>query len=159
MKIFVSVLAFALTFAMTAKSLAEEAHHEANSQEEKEEHLSEKMNSLFPPKQPDLAAQKVPGKPELTSPAYFAAINGETVKLEWKAGEGAQEYHVQVATDPNFKWLVAEDHSHKETSFEVSKLEPGKHYFWRVASVRPDNWKTFRKSYFATSMFETPAAK
>ncbi len=157
MKILVSVLAIALTFVLTSKSLAsEEAHGEGHGGHEQ---LAEKMNSLFPPKQANPEDAKIPAKPELSSPAYFAAVKADSVKLEWKAAEGAQEYHVQVATDANFKWLVAEDHSHKETSFEVTKLEPGKHYFWRVASVRPDNWKTFRKSYFAASMFETPAAK
>lgn len=154
MKILVSVLAIALTFALTTKALAsEEAHGEDH------EALAKKMNSLFPPKQANPEDAKIPAKPELTSPAYFAAITTPSVKLEWKAAADAQEYHVQVATDPNFKWIVAEDYAHKETNFEVTKLEPGKHYFWRVASVRPDNWKTFRKSYFAASMFETPAAK
>lgn len=157
MKILVSVLAIALTFALTSKSLAsEEAHGEGHGGHEQ---LAEKMNSLFPPKQADMEAQKIPAKPELSSPAYFTAVKGDTVKLEWKAAQGAQVYHVQVATDANFKWLVAEDQTHKETSFEVTKLEAGKHYFWRVASVRPDNWKTFRKSFFASSMFETPTAK
>ncbi|MGE5087195.1 MAG: fibronectin type III domain-containing protein [Bacillota bacterium] len=155
MKIFVSLLTFAMTLALTCPSLAEEAHEGGGAHEK----LGEKMNSLFPPKQADLAAQAVPAKPDLTSPAYFAAINGTSTTLKWKSAEGAEVYHVQVATDANFKWLVAENHEVKDTSFEVTNLEAGKHYFWRVASVRPDNWKTFRKSYFATSMFETTAAK
>ncbi|HWU44224.1 MAG TPA: fibronectin type III domain-containing protein [Bdellovibrio sp.] len=155
MKILVSMFAFALTFSLTTRSFAAEGEHHGKDHEE----TAEKMNSLFPEKKADLENQKIPAKPELTSPAYFAAVKADSVKLEWKAAEGAQEYHVQVATDPNFKWLVAEDFAHKETSFEVNRLEAGKHYFWRVASVRPDNWKTFRKSYFAGSMFETPAAK
>lgn len=154
MKILASVLVFALTLALTSASLASEEGHGGGHEE-----LSKKMNSLFPPKEANLEDRKVPAKPELSSPAYFSAVTGDSVKLEWKAAEGAQEYHVQVATDPNFKWLVAEDFAHKETSFEVTKLEAGKHYFWRVASVRPNNWKTFRKSYFATSMFETSTVK
>lgn len=152
MKIFVSLFAFAMTLALTCTSVAEE-HGGGH------EDLGKKMNSLFPPKEADMAAQAVPAKPELTSPEYFQAIKGETTTLKWKAAQGAQVYHVQVATDSNFKWLVAENHDVKDTSFEVTKLEAGKHYFWRVASVRPDNWKTFRKSYFATSIFETSAAK
>jgi len=155
MKILVSLFVFAMTLALTSPSLAEEHGGAAHDKEK----LGEKMNSLFPPKQADIAAQTVPAKPDLTSPAYFSAINGAAATLKWKAAEGAQVYHVQVATDANFKWLVAENQEVKDTSFEVANLEAGKHYFWRVASVRPDNWKTFRKSYFATSMFETTAAK
>ncbi|MBO9665859.1 MAG: fibronectin type III domain-containing protein [Bdellovibrio sp.] len=156
MKIFASLVAFAMTLALTCPSLAEESHGGGGHSKEA---LGEKMNELFPPKQADMEAQAVPAKPELTSPEYFAAIKTDSVTLKWKDAEGAQVYHVQVATDPNFKWLVANEQEVKGTSFDVTKLEAGKHYFWRVASVRPDNWKTFRKSYFAMSMFETPAAK
>ncbi|UYL08603.1 fibronectin type III domain-containing protein [Bdellovibrio sp. SKB1291214] len=156
MKIFASLIAFAFTLALTAPVVASEGHSGPNIHTKEE--LGKKMNSLFPPKQMDKEAQTVPAKPELTSPEYFAAIKGETVTLKWKEAKDAQEYHVQVATDANFKWLVAEDQHVKATTFDVAKLEAGKHYFWRVASVRPNNWSTFRKSYFAMSMFETPGA-
>lgn len=146
-------LTLTLIFAFTAKAFASEGGHEGH------EELSKKMNSLFPTKEANLEDRKIPAKPSLTSPTYFSSIAGNTVKLTWSPGEGAEEYHIQVATDPNFKWLVAEDFSHKETSFEFAQLEAGKHYYWRVASVKPNNWKTFRKSMFATSMFETQAVK
>ncbi len=156
MKIFASLIVFALTLAVTAPVLANEGHSGPNHHSKEE--LGEKMNSLFPEKQMKAESQTIPAKPELSSPEYFAAVKGDSVTLKWKEAKDAQEYHVQVATDPNFKWLVVEDHHVKATTFDVTKLEAGKHYFWRVASVRPDNWKTFRKSYFATSMFETPDA-
>jgi hypothetical protein len=162
MKILVSVLAFAMTLAFTMKSLAADAEHGA-------EHggghggghggLAEKMNTLFPPKETNPAKRAVPAKPELVAPAYFAAIKADKTNLEWKAVEGADQYHVQVATDPNFKWLVANEQAVKATNFEVAGLEAGKHYFWRVSAVKTDNWNTFRKSFFAMSMFETPAVK
>jgi hypothetical protein len=151
MKILVSVFAFVLS--LSFNSLASEEGHGGH------EELSKKMNSLFPEKEANLAERTTPEKPALTNPAYFSSISGTTVKLEWKEAKDAEEYHVQVATDPNFKWLVAEDFALKTTSFEVSNLEAGKHYYWRVASVKPNNWKTFRKSFFATSMFETQAVK
>ncbi|MEK2689152.1 fibronectin type III domain-containing protein [Bdellovibrio sp. GT3] len=154
MKIFASLIAFAVTLALTAPALAEGGGPTHHTKEE----LKEKMNLLFPPKEVNKDDQIIPAKPELTSPEYFAAIKGETVQLKWKEAKDAQEYHVQVATDANFKWLVADDQHVKATTFDVSKLEAGKHYFWRVASVRPNNWSTHRKSYFAMSMFETPAS-
>ncbi|MNL55727.1 hypothetical protein D3C87_1791590 [compost metagenome] len=113
------------------------------------------MNSLFPPKQPDLAKGKAPAKAKLVGPAYFSTVNGDSTQLSWEAVEGADVYHVQVATDANFKWLVAEDFTVKATNFQVSKLEAGKHYFWRVAGVKEDNASTHRKAFFATSMFAT----
>lgn len=155
MKILVSLLAFAFTLALTSPSLAEEGHGGGGGHE----NLAEKMNALFPPKQEQPAKHDVPAKPELVSPAYFSEIKGDKTSLQWKAVNGAEEYHVQVATDPNFKWLVANDYHVTGTSFEATGLEAGKHYFWRVAAVKPNNWSTFRRSYFAMSMFATPAAK
>ncbi|WP_413558914.1 fibronectin type III domain-containing protein [Bdellovibrio sp. HCB209] len=159
MKIFASLLVFALTLALTAPAIsAEEGHGHGGPTHHSKEELGKRMRELFPEKPVDEMAQTIPAKPELTSPDYFAAIKGETVTLKWKEAKDAQEYHVQVATDANFKWLVADDQHVKATTFDVTKLEAGKHYFWRVASVRPNNWSTFRKSYFAMSMFETPGA-
>lgn len=152
MKILVSLLAFALTLALTSPSLAEQGHGGGG-----HGNLAEKMNALFPEPQAQPEKNNVPTKPELSAPAYFAEVKGEKATLTWKAVQGAEEYHVQLATDPNFKWLVANEYHHKATSFEATGLEAGKHYYWRVAAVKPNNWSTFRKSFFATSMFATPA--
>ncbi|WP_374075952.1 fibronectin type III domain-containing protein [Bdellovibrio bacteriovorus] len=154
MKILVSLLAFALTLALTSPSLAEEGHGGGG-----HGNLAEKMNALFPKPQEQPDKHDVPAKPELSSPAYFSEVSGDKTALTWKAVAGADEYHVQVATDANFKWLVANEYHNKTTSFEATGLEAGKHYFWRVAAVKSTNWSTFRKSFFATSMFATPAAK
>lgn len=154
MKIIVSLFAFALTLALTSPVLAEQGHGGGG-----HGNLAEKMNSLFPEPQAQPAKREVPAKPELSAPAYFSEIKGDKTALSWKAVPGADEYHVQVATDPNFKWLVADVHHYKETSFEATGLEAGKHYFWRVAAVKSNNWSTWRKSFFASSMFMTPDAK
>lgn len=154
MKLLVSLLAFVATLALTSPSLAEQGHGGGG-----HGNLAEKMNALFPPKQAEPAKREVPSKPELSAPAYFTKISGDKVTLQWKEVAGADEYHVQVATDPNFKWLVANDYHHKTTSFEATGLEAGKEYFWRVAAVKSTNWSTFRKGYFANSMFATSAVK
>lgn len=151
MKIALSLLAFAMTLALTSPSVAEEAAHGGGGHHG----LSEKMNALFPQAQPNPDKRAVPAKPELAGPQYFSQVKGDKVTLQWKAVEGAEEYHVQLATDPNFKWLVANEYHVKATSFDAAGLEAGKHYYWRVAAVKPNNWSTFRRSFFATSMFET----
>lgn len=151
MKTALSLLAFALTLALTSPSVAEEAAHGGGGHHD----LSGKMNALFPQPATELEKRQVPGKPELAAPTYFAQIKGDKATLQWKAVEGADEYHVQVATDPNFKWLVADNNHVKATSFDATGLEAGKHYYWRVAAVRSTNWTTFRHGFFASSMFET----
>ena len=115
--------------------------------------ISEKMNSLFPEKQADLAKSTRPTKAEPTSPKFLATVAAGAVNLEWQATEGATNYHVQVATDPQFKWLVANDHFVKTTNFNFAQAEAGKRYFWRVASVKDQNESAFTKSNFVSSAF------
>lgn len=152
MKIVLSLLAFAMTLALTSPSVAEEAAHGGGGAHHG---LSEKMNALFPQPTHQPEKRALPAKPELAAPTYYSKVQGDKVTLQWKAVEGAEEYHVQLATDPNFKWLVANEYHVKATSFDAAGLEAGKHYFWRVAAVKPNNWSTFRRGLFATSMFET----
>ncbi len=122
--------------------------------------LTEKMNALFPPKQPKLEKRAVPAVPELSAPNFYSAVKGNKVTLNWNKIDTATEYHIQVSTEPTFsnaKNMVINDYHVKDTNFEVSNLEAGKHYYWRVAAVNVNNWSTFRKSAFASSMFETAA--
>ncbi|UOF00696.1 fibronectin type III domain-containing protein [Bdellovibrio reynosensis] len=149
MKIVVSLFAFAMTLALTAPAMAEEGGHGGGGHGD----LSAQMNALFPQPMSNPDKRKVPAVVELTGPAYNEAVTGGKAALAWKANPDANEYHVQVATDPNFKWLVANEYHVTDAKFEVSGLEAGKNYFWRVAPVRSGNWSTFRKGFFATSMF------
>lgn len=122
--------------------------------------LTEKMNALFPPKKPVMEKREVPATPELTAPAFFAKVKGTSVTLNWSKVEGASEYHVQVSTEPTFTnnlYMVKNEYHVTDTNFEVTSLEAGKQYYWRVAAVKDNNWTTLRKGFFASSMFETPA--
>lgn len=116
-------------------------------------------NALFPPKQPNKALSTTPADPQLVSPEFMKTVREPSVTLTWKEVEGAQKYHVQVATDPNFKWLKADENLYQGTSLEVKNLEAGKHYYWRVAAVKPDNMSTYMTGNFSKSMFQTPEAK
>ena len=153
MKILISLITFVCTLALTSPSVAAEGGGEHGGGHG---NLTEKMNALFPHKKADPEKSNVPAKPELAGPAYFSKIDADKTTLTWKAVPTADEYHVQVATDPNFKWLTANEYHVKDTTFEATNLVPGKHYYWRVAAVKSTNWSTFRKSFFAMSMFETP---
>lgn len=139
MKILVSVLVFVTALTTGTQVLASDRD----------------MNALFPPPQANTTLGERPEKPELTSPSYFQKIGESKVTLQWKASPNAESYHVQVATDSNFKWLVKEENLYKGTSLEVSGLANGKHYFWRVSGVKPNNKAGHIQGGFATSMFET----
>ncbi len=174
MKLFLAVFVFFLTLSLTYKvSSAEnetcqatatekcepnktEGHENKHSPEHGEHNeLSKKMNSLFPEKQKDLTISDRPTIVKLASPKFLEVVSGTSAKLNWNQVERATNYHVQVATDPNFKWLVANDHWVKGTTYEVSKLEAGKRYFWRVAAVKDDNISMHTKSLFVSSAFDT----
>ena len=167
MKLLVAVLVFIATLGLTTKSVA---NHEPNHEEKcsgdskacgeakaahgenEEEANAAKMSSLFPTKQKNADLGARPAVTELTSPAFLAVVGAGSVKLEWKAVPTATDYHVQVATDPNFKWLVANEKFVKTNSYDF-KAEAGKRYFWRVASFKGDNNPSYTKSNFVGSAF------
>lgn len=170
MKLLLAVGIFMITLALTIQSTAStpdtacSAHNandakclaEQNAHGAKAEHHdpSAKMNSLFPEKHPIEKMAIQPSSVELTAPKFLSKVNG-SAKLQWKESKGANAYHIQVATDPNFKWLVAEEHLLRATSFEFTKIEAGKKYFWRVAAYNSENESSFTKSNFTSSTFVT----
>ncbi len=141
------VATLALTTQSTANTAAKEGHHNG---------LPAKMNSLYPEKQADHSRAVKPAVIEISAPAFLSNVAAGTVKLEWTSGttvNGSVQYHVQVATDPNFKWLVANEHFVKNNMFEFTKAEAGQKYFWRVASFKGDNNSSYTKSNFVSSVF------
>jgi len=135
---------------------SEPAHNAPGSGQDTSHELKSKAGAnlnLFPEKQQDASKKAVPAKPTLTEPAYKAAITGGAVTLRWNAVDGANAYHVQVATDPAFKWLVSDEWNLTATSFEQKNLQAGQSYFWRVAALRTANESGFMKGWFAHNMF------
>lgn len=111
------------------------------------EEAKEEATNLFPPKQADKSKGTTPSKVELIEPKSFSEVAGPRVELQWKAAEGATSYKVQVATDPNFKWLVTEKDFLTETKFAVDGLESGKEYHWRVFPWKKDNDPTWTSGF------------
>lgn len=109
---------------------------------------------LFPPKLPNVQVTTPPATPVLTSPEFEAKVAGSAT-LKWEAVAGADGYHLQVATDPAFKWLVKNDTLVTEAQASVGELKANVHYYWRVAAVKRGNEATYTKSAFATQMFST----
>ena len=157
MKVVLTLFVFFLTLALTFKTIAEEQSHESHKTEHSGGHneLSNRMNSLFPEKQKNSAVGVPPKQTKLEEPKFLSKVSAGTVKLQWTETAGATNYHVQVATDPNFKWLLINDHWIKNTSYDFTTAEPGKRYFWRVASVKNDNISMYTKSLFVSSAFDS----
>ena len=110
---------------------------------------------LFPQPQMNKAKSTPPKKTELIEPAFMAQVPGTSVTLKWNTVETAENYHLQVATDATFKWLKVDENFLKKPSYDLSQLETGKTYYWRVAAVKNSNDAMYIKSPFETSSFET----
>lgn len=141
MKILVSFIIFFAATVISIQSLAKEEHRD--------------NSALFPPKEPNKALSTVPAATSLSEPAFMAKVSGSEVTLKWAAVEGVETYHVQVATDPVYKWLTVDEKLYKGTSLQLKDLQPGKHYYWRVAAFKAKNMNSFSKGEFTKSMFET----
>ncbi|MCK6599170.1 MAG: fibronectin type III domain-containing protein [Bdellovibrionaceae bacterium] len=110
--------------------------------------------SLFPQPKQNKDKSTPPAKTTLGEPAFMAKISGPKATLKWSAVSGAENYHLQVATDPNFKWLKVDDQFQKNTTYELTGLEAGKSYYWRVAAVKNSNDSMYIKGDYEKSMFE-----
>jgi hypothetical protein len=111
--------------------------------------------NLFPPHLPQTELAQTPAQPQLIEPAFMARPKAGTLSLKWTDAERADHYHLQVATDPNFKWLVVDQNMIQATSFDLTALEPNTHYYWRVAAIKSNNLPGHRKAAFVKSSFQT----
>ena len=163
MKYLVTLLVLLVSIGLTVQTLAEEKAHDnhppTTTKNKEEAHakghgdLNAKMNSLFPAKQQNAELTLRPSIADIKSPAFLSTVTQGNVKLEWAASYGATDYHLQVATDPNFKWLVVNEKFVKATNYNFTQAEPGHRYFWRVAGFKSGNNSSFTKSNFASSAF------
>ncbi len=147
--LFVFILAMSLSFESTAEGTDAGADHAAGHGD-----LSTKMNSLFPEKQKNPAVALPPQQTKLVAPKFLSSVPAGAVKLQWSETSGATDYHVQVATDPNFKWILVNEYFAKGTSLDFATAEAGKRYFWRVAAVKSENISIHTKSLFVSSAFD-----
>lgn len=74
-----------------------------------------------------------PAAPFVSQPAEGAKVYGDSVTFKWSESVAAEKYHLQVASEKEFKSLLLDrqDVTGGEYKFAV---EPG-NYFWRIASI------------------------
>lgn len=112
--------------------------------------------NYLPPKKAQSAKAKAPAQVSLISPNAFEVIKATEAQLTWQPSPTADSYHLQVATDPNFKWLVLNVTDVKETNYKATQLPAGQ-VFWRVAAQKSGNMPAHWKSIFQASSFEVTA--
>lgn len=113
-------------------------------------------NEVFKQPEQNPGKSTLPAKTQLIEPAFLAQIPGTEVTLKWNAVEGDLiRYHLQVATDPNYKWLVVNQHLATFTEYTLKDLKKGQQYFWRVYTYKTDNMAAYSKSAAISSAFVT----
>ena len=74
----------------------------------------------------------LPDTPALVSPADNAIDQPRTLTLTWENAANASTYDLQVSKNTNFTNLVTDESGLAGTSREISSLEFGTEYVWRV---------------------------
>ncbi len=84
--------------------------------------------------------------PELLIPANAAVNLPQPLILSWSHFIYTDYYVIQVSTNGEFDPIIMEDQT-TSTSYEVTGLEPGKIYSWRVKSINEcgeSDWSDYR---------------
>ncbi len=82
-----------------------------------------------------------PPEPALAAPVNSRAVDGEAVTLFWEPVDGAQTYHVEVATDTDFDELVVDADAGAETQYALEALPADDTtYYWRVLVKTDLGW-------------------
>jgi hypothetical protein len=116
---------------------------------------NEENIELYHQEQPVATNAQRPAVPKLGTPEPLASVAAGDATLTWKAVAEASAYALQVSEDPIFFKLLVNEPIYKETSYSLKdiKLESGKTYYWRVASLKQENQPGSMKSLFNRSSF------
>lgn len=110
-------------------------------------------NKVSPQPVADTIQSKAPSPSKILAPNFLEKVKGTEVTLKWEAIEGT-EYHLQVAKDPLFKWLLVNSPNITQTEYNLKDLTAGQQYFWRVYTQKPKNWAGSTKGPAVKSTFE-----
>ena len=94
--------------------------------------------------------------PTLLSPSNRALAVVINPTLSWSRVIPSSAYAVQVDRDSGFSTIVFENHSIIDTSVNVSTLQSGTMYFWRVRTVRSDSVSVWSLPWQFTTDFTPP---
>lgn len=85
-------------------------------------------------------------------------VRTENVNFTWTQSSEAKTYHLQVASDMQFKQIILDETQIKASEFSTDKLSLGR-YFWRVASVIEKNAEADQGPFSPVQSFQLLAAQ
>jgi len=92
------------------------------------------------------------GSPVLALPNKNAVNISTDTLLVWNEVDGAEKYHVQLSTKPDFSNTVVDSTGLTVTSLPVNTLDYGTEYFWRVGAVGYCGKKVWSQAWSFTTM-------
>jgi hypothetical protein len=149
---FLSLILILGSFSLSSLNVSA-AEHSGHSDHQDKRGSSQIYRNLLPQPKTNKALATPPEKVQILAPLALTQVQGNSAHLQWSATPHATVYHVQVAKDPAFKWILQEDHAVKGTTFLATSLPQGS-IFWRVAAGRSGNMPAHWKSLFTNSSFE-----
>ncbi|MCF6270537.1 MAG: tandem-95 repeat protein [Melioribacteraceae bacterium] len=98
----------------------------------------------------------VPGTPTLQTPTDGSTEQETTLTLSWNEPQYASTYTLEVATDQQFSNIVFNESSIAATSKEVSALNSGILYYWRVKAVNSNGESPYSNVWSFTTKSTDP---
>jgi hypothetical protein len=78
-------------------------------------------------------APEIPLQPILYAPEDLAMVNqAQPVVFQWTPRGFGRSYHLQVSTDAYFNNLTVDESGLKKCGYELTSVDPGTTYYWRV---------------------------
>jgi hypothetical protein len=97
-----------------------------------------------------------PKAPALTRPANGISTTDTTPSFSWSRADGAVSYSFQLALDPGFTAIVAQNDANRR-SFSPPALADGQTYYWRVSAIDDAATTTWSETWsFTIPAKETP---
>jgi Carbohydrate esterase, sialic acid-specific acetylesterase len=95
------------------------------------------------------------GAPELIEPKNEAIIDAAFIELRWKGLQDAEEYQIEVASDPQFLSIIDEQLSYPDTVYTFINLVANSTYYWRAKAANDDGAGRWSEEWSFTSTSAT----
>jgi hypothetical protein len=110
----------------------------------------------------DVRVEIAPSPPTLISPANGSNVSGSSIQFCWNAATGANNYHLQIATDPSFNDICYDqDVGNITCNIEVSGFpDDGTTFYWHVKAGNAVGWSSYSDTWYfdnGTTLVPEPA--
>jgi len=97
----------------------------------------------------DNGSLAIPSAPTLSSPSNSSNASGTSVTFSWNVSSGANNYHLQIATDSSFSNLTYDSDVGNTTSISLSDFpDDGTRFYWHVKAGNASGWSGYSSTWY-----------